>query len=141
MTNKKFYIIIKLQMGREKILIVDDDSDMVEALKIILEAGGYSVITASDGEEGLRRIRGEKPDLIILDLILPKESGDVVCRRIKEDKDFAKIPVIILTAMAEKMNIKFFDQKPELKLPADEYIDKPIQPKDLLEKIEKILRR
>jgi DNA-binding response OmpR family regulator len=128
-------------MGKEKILIIDDDPDMVEALKIILETGGYSVITAYEGSEGLRKAKEENPDLIILDFILPKENGDVICKKIKEDENLSKIPVIILTAMAEKMNIKFFDKTPEVKLPADEYIDKPIQPKDLLEKIEKILRK
>lgn len=127
-------------MSKKKILIVDDDPDMVEALKIILETNSYSVIIAQDGEEGFRKIKSECPDLIILDLIMPKVGGDMVCKKIKEDKECAHLPVIILTAMAEKMNIKFFDKIPEISTSPDEYLDKPIQPRDLLEKIEKLLK-
>lgn len=124
-----------------KILVIDDDPDLVEALKIILETGSYRVISAFDGEEGLRRAKEENPDLIILDLLLPKEDGDVLCRELKADPRYANVPILVLTAVAEKMSSKLFPKHRIRSLPADDYVDKPVQPQDLLGRVERLLVR
>jgi len=124
-----------------KILVIDDDPDLVEALKIILETGSYRVISAFDGEEGLRRVKEENPDLIILDLLLPKEDGDVLCRELKADPRYANVPILVLTAVAEKMSSKLFPKHRMRSLPADDYVDKPVQPQDLLGRVDRLLVR
>ena len=124
-----------------KILVIDDDPDLVEALKIILETGSYRVISAFDGEEGLSRVKEENPDLIILDLLLPKEDGDVLCRELKADPRYANVPILVLTAVAEKMSSKLFPKHRIRSLPADDYVDKPVQPQDLLGRVRRLLVR
>ena len=124
-----------------KILVIDDDPDLVEALKMILQTGSYRVVFAFDGEEGLKRVKEENPDLIILDLLLPKESGDVLCRELKTDPRYANIPILVLTAVAEKMSNKLFPKHRMKSLPADDYVDKPVQPQDLLGRVDRLLVR
>jgi len=124
-----------------KILIIDDDPDLVEALKIILETESYQVVSASDGKEGLRKAKEENPHLIILDLLLPKEDGDVLCRELKGDPQYADIPILVLTAVAEKVDDKVFPGHKISSLPADDYVHKPIQPQDLLDRVKKLLAR
>lgn len=124
-----------------KILVIDDDPDLVEALRIILETGSYRVISAFDGEEGLKRVKEENPDLIILDLLLPKEDGDVLCRELKADPRYTNVPILVLTAVAEKVSSKLFPEHRIRSLPADDYVDKPIQPHDLLGRVRKLLAR
>ena len=124
-----------------KILIIDDDPDLVEALKIILKREFYRVISAFDGEEGLKKAKEENPDLIILDLLLPKEDGDVLCRELKGDPRYADIPILVLTAVAEKIDTKVFPEHKISSLPADDYVDKPIQPQDLVDRVKKLLAR
>ncbi len=126
---------------KAKILVIDDDPDLVEALKIILETGSYRVISAFDGEEGLRKVKEENPDLIILDLLLPKEDGDVLCRELKADPRYANVPILVLTAVAEKMSSKLFPKHRIRSLPADDYVDKPVQPQDLLGRVDRLLVR
>lgn len=124
-----------------RILIIDDDPDLVQALKIILETGSYRVISASDGEEGLRKVKEENPDLVILDLLLPKVDGDVLCRELKADSQYVHIPILILTALAEKANLKLFPTGKAGPLLADDYVDKPVQPEDLLDRVKRLLAR
>jgi len=116
-----------------KILIIDDDRDIVEALKIILEGESY-------GQEGLKAIQQEKPDLIILDLLLPGQNGATVYRSLKDHLDYGDIPVLVLTALAKKMGDKIFSQKEEdLLKEVDEYLDKPVNPQRLLDRIKQLL--
>jgi DNA-binding response OmpR family regulator len=124
-----------------KILVIDDDPDLVEALKIILKRESYRVVSAFDGEEGLKKAKEENPHLIILDLLLPKEDGDVLCRELKGDPQYADIPILVLTAVAEKVDAKLFPEHKISFLPADDYVDKPIQPEDLLDRVKKLLAR
>ncbi len=123
---------------KNKILIVDDDVDIVEALKIVLESNNYEVVTASDGVEGLEKVKLEKPDVIILDLMMPKEDGDEVCRTLKNDPEYLHIPILILTAISEKMHMKY--KLDDVWLPAEYYIEKPIKPAELLKRLERILK-
>ena len=119
----------------KRILLVDDEKDMVYAVKLQLEANNYEVITASDGQEGLEKARREKPDLIILDLMLPKIDGYKICRMLKFDEKYKKIAIILFTARSQKN-----DEKVGFEVGADAYITKPFDPKVLLEKIKILLK-
>lgn len=121
-------------MGK-KILIVDDEQELVKAVIIRLEAAGYLTITASDGQEGLSKAQKEKPDLIILDLMLPKMDGYKVCGLLKADSRYNKIPIIMLTARAQEL-----DKIMGKDVGADFYITKPFEHKILLAKIEELLK-
>jgi len=123
-------------MDKKKILVIDDESDLVEMLSIRLEANNYQVITASDGQLGLDKARSEKPDLIILDLMLPKIDGYKVCRLLKFDEKYKNIPVVLFTAKA-------LDADKELgeEVGADAYITKPFEPGILLDKIKQLLMK
>ncbi len=120
--------------NKKKILLVDDEQDMVYAVKMQLEASGFKVLTAQDGQEGLDKARAEKPDLIILDLMLPMIDGYKVCRMLKFDEKYKNIPVIIYTARAQEA-----DEKLGYEVGADAYMTKPFDPKKLLAKINELL--
>lgn len=116
----------------KRILIIDDEPHIVKTIKDRLEFAGYTVITAYDGEEGLKKVNEEKPDLILLDILMPKMDGYNFLRALKLDENIKDIPVIILTAKA---------QMKELFVPEGilNYITKPFDQKELLEKISKAL--
>jgi DNA-binding response OmpR family regulator len=126
-----------------KILIVDDDQDIVESLKVVLEDKGYKVVSAPDGSKGLKAVERENPDLIILDVMM--ESGDKgfdVAREIKENKKSAAIPILMLTAIEEKTGVSFKNEAGnENWLPVDDYAEKPIKPDDLIARVEKLLKK
>ncbi len=125
--------------SKAKILVIDDDPDLVEALKMILEMESYEVISAFDGKNGLEKVEEEHPDLVILDLLLPKEDGAVLCRELKGNPRYTEIPILVLTAVAEEVNAKLFPKDEMSSLPADDYAGKPIQPQDLLVRVNKLL--
>ena len=125
--------------SKGKILVIDDDSDLVEALRMILEMESYEVISALDGESGLEKAKKENPDLVILDLLLPREDGAALCRELKGNPGYADIPILVLTAMAEKVNTRLFPKRGSSSLPADDYVDKPVQPQDLLRRVKRLL--
>jgi len=119
----------------KKLLLVDDEKDMVFAVKLQLEAYGYEVTTATDGQEALEKARREKPDLIILDLMLPKIDGYKVCRMLKFDEKYKKIAIVMFTARVQKS-----DEKIGFEVGADAYITKPFEPQVLLAKIKELLK-
>ncbi|MBU1147495.1 MAG: response regulator [Candidatus Omnitrophica bacterium] len=119
----------------KRILIVDDEPQIVMVVESRLKASGYEVISACDGQEGLDKARSEKPDLIILDLMLPKLDGYKVCRMLKFDEKYKKIPVIIFTARAGQE-----EEKLSHETGADAYITKPFEATVLLKKIEELLK-
>ena len=121
---------------KRRILIVEDEAELVEMIKMRLEAADYEVISAFDGQEGLDVAKKEKPDLIILDLMLPKMGGYKVCGLLKKDARYARIPVIIFTARAQEEDIKLSQE-----VNADAYIIKPFEPQVLLSKIKELLNR
>jgi DNA-binding response OmpR family regulator len=118
----------------KKILIVEDERDMVTGLKFNLEARDYSVITAYDGDTGYRKALHEEPDLVILDLMLPKRNGYEVCKLLKEE--VPNLPIIMLTAKSQEVEIVT-----GLELGADDYITKPFSVLELLARIKAVLRR
>ena len=122
-------------MDKKKILIVDDEKDLVETIIFQLEGSGYEAIAAYDGQEGLDKARKDKPDLIILDLMLPKLDGYKVCRMLKFDEGYKNIPIIMFTARAQEQ-----DKKLGLEVGANAYITKPFELEGLLVKIKELLK-
>lgn len=120
--------------SKKRILLVEDEKDMAYAVMLQLESEGYEVIAASDGKDGLDKARTKKPDLIILDLMLPKIDGYKVCRMLKFDSKYKDIPIILFTARAQDS-----DKKIGKDVGADAYITKPFEPKALLDKIRGLL--
>lgn len=121
-------------MDKNRILIVDDEPELVKAIQIRLEQAGYETLVAYDGQEGLEKAKKEKPDLIILDLMIPKVDGYKVCRMLKFDEKYKKIPIIMLTARAQES-----DAKLGLETGADAFITKPFQYEVVLAKIKELL--
>ncbi len=119
-----------------KILIVDDEADLVELIRFHLEKNNFSVLTAGDGEAALIDIRRLHPDLIILDWMLPKMEGIEVCKKVRQDPTLAKTPIIMLSAKSEE-----FDKVLALELGADDYLSKPFSPRELVARVKAILRR
>jgi len=122
------------------ILLVDDDPVFVEATKIVLESK-YKVIIAYDGDAGLKKAREEKPDLILLDIIMPTKDGFDVCKQIKDDKTLAKIPVVILTSFAQHRGETNIPVSAGFELEAEGYIDKPVSPDALLKQVAATLKK
>jgi OmpR family response regulator RpaB len=129
---------------RARILVVDDDPDIIKAATRVLESQGYQVISALNGEECLERIREEEPDLIILDLLMPKLDGFGVCRELRENAEYADytgIPVLIATAVREEASRRRYELETGVDLDVDDYVEKPIRPLDLLYRVEKLLQK
>ncbi|AZV44680.1 response regulator transcription factor [Peribacillus asahii] len=118
----------------KRILVVDDEKSIVTLLKYNLEQAGFSVITAFDGEEGLQTVVEQKPDLVVLDLMLPKLDGIEVCKQLRQLK--VNVPILMLTAKDDE-----FDKVLGLELGADDYLTKPFSPREVVARIKAILRR
>ena len=124
-----------------KILVVDDDPDILDAVTMILESQGYHVVTARDGVEGLATLKAENPDLMILDLLMPKMDGFAVCKELRDPRwsRYNKIPVLVLTSVREEASRRRYELETGLELGVDDYMEKPIAPDILLERVSKIL--
>ena len=120
-------------MANEKILVVDDDTNICELLRLYLTKEGYQVTVANDGEEGLEKFNQVKPDMVLLDVMMPKMDGLEVCRRIRKA---GNTPVMMLTAKGET-----FDKVLGLELGADDYMEKPFDSKELVARVKAVLRR
>jgi two-component system alkaline phosphatase synthesis response regulator PhoP len=121
-------------MAKGRILVVDDEIYIVHILDFSLGMEGYEVVTALDGEQALERARSEKPDLIVLDIMMPKLDGYETCKRLKADPETKDVPVILLSAKGRNV-----DQKVGFEVGADDYITKPFSPRKLVERINAIL--
>ncbi|MCX8118579.1 MAG: response regulator [Desulfobacterota bacterium] len=122
-------------MSQKKILVVDDELDLVETLRFSLELEGFEVLVAHNGEDGLNLARKENPDLILLDLMLPKLDGYKVCRLLKFDERYKHIPILMLTAKTQEK-----DKAMGLETGANEYITKPFDMDELIKKVKGYLR-
>jgi DNA-binding response OmpR family regulator len=120
----------------KKILIVEDEKDILRLVKLYLEKEGFRTVTAMTGSEALRQVKAERPDLMILDLMLPEMDGLEVCKKIRLNPDTALLPVVMLTAKAEES-----DTVIGLELGADDYVTKPFSPKALIARVKALLRR
>ncbi|MDU4937261.1 MAG: response regulator transcription factor [Clostridium sp.] len=123
-------------MADEKVLIVDDEEHIVELLQFNLVNAGYKVITANNGLDALKKVKENKPDLLLLDIMLPGMDGLDVCKEIKRDKETSKTSIIMLTAKSEEL-----DKILGLELGADDYITKPFSIRELLARVKAVLRR
>jgi two-component system, OmpR family, phosphate regulon response regulator PhoB len=126
----------------KKILVVDDEPDMVTFLCTLFEDNGYVTVTAADGEEAMEKVKSEKPDLISLDLLMPNKTGIKMYRELRKDEATKDIPVVMVTGFGKddvpSMDFKEWVQKRAIKAP-EAYIEKPVKPEILMEAVRKIL--
>jgi len=120
---------------KRRILVIEDEKEMLEAVRLRLEANSYEVISASDGAEGLSQARSEKPDLIVMDIMLPKMDGFTVCRMLKFDENYKNTPIIMLTARTQEMDVARGKE-----MGADAYLTKPFKSEELLAKIKELIK-
>jgi two-component system phosphate regulon response regulator PhoB len=127
----------------KKVLVVDDDADVTKLVSKLVERAGYEAITAPNGMEGMGKIREDRPDLVILDVLMPKQSGIRMYRELKTDELFKDIPVIILSAIAPKSFFRsqqVLDEFRGQSVPQPEaYMEKPEEPEELVELMKKLL--
>ena len=128
---------------REKILVVDDDPDILDAVTMILESQGYEVVTAQDGIEALANLKAERPDLMMLDLLMPKMDGFAVCKELQDPRwaKYRDIPILILTSVREEASRRRYELETGLGLDVDDYIEKPMAPDILLERVGNLLKK
>ena len=123
-------------MEKKKILVVDDEVDIVKTIQFSLELEGYKVLVSYDGEDALTQARKENPDLILLDIMLPKLDGYKVCRLLKFDEQYKHIPILMMTAKTQEK-----DKLMGKETGADEYITKPFDMEELMEKVKSYLNK
>jgi len=130
-------------MKTAKILIVDDDPDLRQALKATLRSKQYAVVTASDRPEGMEKIKSERPDLIILDVVMSTwQDGFEMSRELKADPQFKDMPILMLTAIKDRTGVDFKSSAGDPNwLPVDGFLDKPVEPEVLLAEVEKLLSK
>jgi phosphate regulon transcriptional regulator PhoB len=121
---------------KKKILVSEDDRDIVELVRYNLEKDGFQVLTASDGSTGMAQVKKTPPDLLVLDLMLPKLSGLEICKEIRRDPSLNRLPILMLTARGEEA-----DRVVGLELGADDYVTKPFSPRELAARVKALLRR
>lgn len=125
-----------------KILLIDDDLDFLNATETVLRSkSNYEVITATDGNTGLAKAKEEKPDLILLDIIMPVEDGFAAAKKLKADPELQDIPVVLLTSFSQRVGETNLAVSQGLDLDVEDYLEKPIEPQDLLQKVEQVLQR
>lgn len=128
-------------MTDERVLIIDDDPDLVEAVSMLLEAEGMQPLAAYGGIEGLEKARKENPDIIILDVMMEDKDGFAVAKEVAKDEALGGIPIIMLTAVAEHAMDTSYSPKAAIKsLEADEWFDKPVDPAALVKRIKELVR-
>ena len=123
-------------VARKKIVVIEDEPDIQEVIDYNLTREGYTVITADSGDEGVRKVVNEAPDLVLLDLLLPGLDGIEVCRKLKMDPVTQKIPIIMVSAKGEESDVVL-----GLGVGADDYVTKPFRPKELVARVRAVLRR
>jgi len=126
-----------------KILVVDDDPDILDAVTMILESQGYEVVSARDGIEGLATLKAENPDLLILDLLMPKMDGFAVCKELQDPRwsKYKNIPILMLTSVREEASRRRYELETGLELDVDDYVEKPMSPDILLERVSKLIKK
>jgi len=124
-----------------RILIVDDDPDIVESVTMVLQKKNHEVIQAYGGVEGLEKAKKEKPDAIILDVMMPDKDGYAVCKELKADPGCKNIPILLLTAVVSKIPTTTFTHRMGMETEADDYVDKPVEPGELVRLVERLLKK
>jgi two-component system alkaline phosphatase synthesis response regulator PhoP len=126
--------------SRANILVVEDNADEAQMISMILEPEGYRVTRAANGQEGLTAVEAAKPDLIILDVMMPILDGFAMCAKLREDPDLSDIPVILLTAVADRVRDTKYPLDGVLRAEAEEYLEKPVDPESLLATVRRWLK-
>ncbi|HID38271.1 MAG TPA: response regulator [Calditrichaeota bacterium] len=127
-------------MPAKKIMIIDDDIDLVEALRLTLEDAGFEVIDAQDGKKGLEKMVTEKPDLVILDVMMgTQDEGFHIAYQMRSNEEIKDIPIIMLTAIGQETGFSFDKEKDEDFLPVEEFLEKPVDPDKLVEVVKSTL--
>jgi len=128
-------------MASSKILVIDDDQDLTSALQVVLESNQYSVRVASSPEEGMEKLNAEKPDLIILDVMMTTwQDGFDMARKLKKDDEFKAIPILMLTGVEDKTGLEFKSEAGDEEwLPVEQFLTKPVEPATLIEEVKKLL--
>lgn len=129
--------------GRDKVLLVDDDPDILIAVGAVLEAHNLDVITAHDGEEALAKLRDEHPDLMILDMLMPRLDGFGVLKALKDRGfgSYADIPIVVLSSVGRDASRRRYELENAMAFDVDDYVEKPIDPTILLERIRRFLKK
>ena len=127
----------------EKILVVDDDPDMRDALTMILESRDYEIVTAQNGLEALASLKADKPDLMILDLLMPKMDGFAVLKELEDGRwaKYRETPILIMSSVREEASRRRYELETALMLEVDDYVEKPVSPDVLLERVGNLLRK
>jgi len=130
-------------MAKGRILIIDDDPDITEAMSVVLENKGYEVRSAADGSEGMDRVEESRPDLIILDVMMrTRQEGFELARELKGSDEYKDIPILMLTAVKDETGLDFkANAGDQAWLPVEAFLDKPVKPDVLLEKVQSLLPR
>jgi CheY-like chemotaxis protein len=124
--------------------VVDDDPDMREAISMILRPVGFQIITAKDGEEALLKLAAEKPNLMLLDLVMPRQDGFAVLKELYEEEKwraYDNMPIVVLSAVREEPARRRYEQETAAKFAVDYYVEKPVSPATLLQKVSAVLAR
>jgi two-component system alkaline phosphatase synthesis response regulator PhoP len=124
-----------------KILVVEDNLDESKLIKMALEPEGYEVVTAVNGKEAKEKIGAEKPDFIVLDVMMPEMDGFAFCSWLREKSDYKNIPVVLLTGVGQHIYDTRYPLKGVMESDADEYLEKPIKPEVLIETISRLLKK
>jgi CheY-like chemotaxis protein len=128
-------------MGNIKILVVDDDSDARETVKLILEDRGFEVEEASDGQMGIDAAKASRPDLIIMDAMMPRKDGYVACMEIKRDSTLAQVPIVMLSGVEDHVRGEPGAKNVKSSLEADEFLSKPIEPDKFIQIVDRLLEQ
>ena len=126
-------------MSKMKVLIVEDDKDILQLLSYNMQASGFDVLTSRDGFDALSVARQNLPDLILLDLMLPNLDGFEVCKELKRDLETKNIPILMLTAVGQATGFRFSMEKDGYWMKADDFADKPLPPGELVERIRRLI--
>jgi CheY-like chemotaxis protein len=128
-----------VEMGKKYVLIVDDDPDLVETVGMMLESKGYEVGKAYDGVEGEESVRNRRPDVLVLDVMMPRKNGYTLCAELKKNKETRDIPIILLTAVGEAVRTTTYSHADGKATEAEDYIPKPVDTPVLIESIERLI--
>jgi two-component system alkaline phosphatase synthesis response regulator PhoP len=123
-----------------KVLVIDDEPDLVEMMKMALEKQ-FEVIVAYDGKEGVAKVRAEKPDVIVLDIMMPEKDGFTACQELKEDSTTASIPILILTGVGEHFGRTKYARASGMEIEAEDFIAKPVDPNELVRRVAALLKK
>lgn len=129
-----------MKNAKSSVLIIDDDPDDIELVKMALDGEGYEILVAFNGKEGEERARRDKPNVIILDIMMPVQDGFITCKELKADQELSRIPVLVLTSLKNELTNSRYALNQGLELGSEDYVSKPIDPEILRARIKELLQ-